>query len=57
MQGGSFYYNAGFSGALWRRWLGAKENGEGGREYEEKSSGRMCLRALLHHPIKWERTE
>jgi hypothetical protein len=57
MQGGSFYYNAGFSGALWRRWLGAMENGEGGRDFEEKTSGRMCLRALLHHPIKWERTE
>lgn len=57
MQGGSFYYNAGFSGALWRRWLGAMENGEGGREFEEKTSGRMCLRGLLHHPIKWEKTE
>ncbi|KAK6063898.1 hypothetical protein SCUP234_13220 [Seiridium cupressi] len=55
MLGGSFYYNSGFSGALWRRWLGAVENGEGGREYEEKHSGRMCLRGSLHHPIKWEK--
>lgn len=57
MLGGSFYYNSGFSGALWRRWLGAKENGEGGREFEEKNSGRMCLRGILHHPIKYERVE
>jgi len=52
--GSSFYYNSGFSGALWRRWLGQAENGEGGREWEEKGSGRMCLRGTLHHPIKHE---
>ncbi|KAH6645474.1 hypothetical protein BKA67DRAFT_527311 [Truncatella angustata] len=57
MLGGSFYYNSGFSGALWRRWLGAVENGEGGRKFEEDNSGRMCLRPLLHHPIKWEKVE
>ncbi|KAI1106632.1 hypothetical protein F4804DRAFT_300008 [Jackrogersella minutella] len=57
MQGGSFYYNAGFSGALWRRWLGAKENGEGGRKAEQSRSDRMCLRGMLFHPIKHESIE
>lgn len=52
--GSSFYYNAGFSGAIWRRWLGMKENKEGGKAYEEKHTGRMCLRPILHHPIKHE---
>jgi hypothetical protein len=58
----SFYYNSGFSGALWRRWLGMKENGEGGATWEKEGSkkgkdggeGRMCLRSTLHHPIKYE---
>lgn len=54
MLGASFYYNAGFSGALWRRWLGKDENGEGGRKEEENGTGRMCLRPVLHHPIKGE---
>ncbi|KAI1096051.1 hypothetical protein F5B19DRAFT_216783 [Rostrohypoxylon terebratum] len=57
MQGGSFYYNAGFSGALWRRWLGAKENGEGGKKTEQSKSDRMCLRGMLFHPIKSESVE
>ncbi|KAI1079105.1 hypothetical protein F5B20DRAFT_179282 [Whalleya microplaca] len=57
MQGGSFYYNAGFSGALWRRWLGAFENGQGGRKMEEAGSDRMCLRGMLFHPIKHESIE
>ncbi|KAK0665090.1 hypothetical protein DIS24_g114 [Lasiodiplodia hormozganensis] len=55
--GSSFYYNSGFSGALWRRWLGAPENEEGGRYEEENGSGRMCLRGILFHPIKFERGE
>lgn len=55
--GSSFYYNAGFSGALWRRWLGAVEGGTGGKKFEQKNSGRMCLRGLLHHPIKEEAVE
>lgn len=53
--GSSFYYNSGFSGALWRRWFGQRENGEGGKTHEEKGTGRMCLRSMLHHPIKHER--
>lgn len=52
--GSSFYYNSGFSGALWRRWLGQAENNEGGRKYEDGGSGRLCLRSMLHHPIKHE---
>ena len=52
--GSSFYYNSGFSGALWRRWLGQWENGEGGRGQEEEGTGRMCLRGILHHPVKHE---
>ncbi|PIB03047.1 hypothetical protein CB0940_11913 [Cercospora beticola] len=54
MLGSSFYYNSGFSGALWRRWLGQYENGEGGKRQEEEGTGRMCLRGVLHHPIKHE---
>ncbi|KAI2618782.1 hypothetical protein GGR54DRAFT_142512 [Hypoxylon sp. NC1633] len=57
MQGGSFYYNAGFSSALWRRWLGAKENGEGGKKSESWGSDRMCLRGMLYHPVKRESIE
>lgn len=52
--GSSFYYNSGFSGALWRRWLGQAENNEGGRGFEDAGSGRMCLRSMLHHPVKQE---
>lgn len=52
--GSSFYYNAGFSGALWRRWLGERERDEGGAHEEIAGSGRMCLRPTLHHPVKME---
>ena len=52
--GTSWYYNAGFAGALWRRWLGIPDGGQGGREFEEQGSGRMCLRGTLMHPVKWE---
>jgi hypothetical protein len=53
--GSTFYYHAGFAGALWRRWFGYKENGEGGSWHELTSTGRMCLRTTLLHPIKFER--
>lgn len=54
--GSTFYYNSGFSGALWRRWLGQRENEEGGKAWEEgeMGMGRMCLRPVLHHPVKRE---
>ncbi|KAJ9612237.1 hypothetical protein H2200_003834 [Cladophialophora chaetospira] len=55
-RGGTYYYDSGFSGRLWRRWLGYKEMGAGGEreERDEKGSGRMCLRSVLLHPVKWE---
>lgn len=69
-KGTTWYYNSEFAGLLWRRWLGYAqmdgrgENGgragegrlRGGQEEEEDpaSSGRLCLRSMLVHPIKWE---
>ncbi|KAK3685837.1 hypothetical protein B0T22DRAFT_231838 [Podospora appendiculata] len=69
-KGSTWYYNSEFAGLLWRRWLGYAqmdgrgENGgrsgqgtlRGGREEEENpaGTGRMCLRSMLVHPIKWE---
>ena len=52
--GSTFYYNSYFSAVLWRRWLGLKEAGHGGRKEEEESTGRMCLRSMLLHPVKYE---
>ncbi|KAI1177181.1 hypothetical protein F4777DRAFT_596793 [Nemania sp. FL0916] len=69
-KGTSWYYNSEFGGLLWRRWLGYAQmdgrgqNGgragegamRGGREEEQDpvNSGRLCLRSMLVHPIKWE---
>ncbi|KAK6839790.1 hypothetical protein PG987_005656 [Apiospora arundinis] len=69
-KGTSWYYNSEFAGLLWRRWLGYAQmdgrgknggrSGEGdlrgGREEESdpNNSGRLCLRSMLVHPIKWE---
>ncbi|KAI0407622.1 hypothetical protein F4802DRAFT_595025 [Xylaria palmicola] len=69
-KGTSWYYNSEFAGLLWRRWLGYAQmdgrgdNGgragegvmRGGREEEQNpsNSGRLCLRSMLVHPIKWE---
>ncbi|KAK4453758.1 hypothetical protein QBC34DRAFT_318669 [Podospora aff. communis PSN243] len=63
-KGATWYYHSEFAGLLWRRWLGYAqmdgrgESGQvrGGREDEERrgSTGRMCLRSMLVHPIKWE---
>jgi hypothetical protein len=69
-RGSSWYFNSKFSGLLWRRWLGYAQmdgrgaDGEpgdpgtlrGGKAEEEgpDSTGRMCLRSMLVHPIKWE---
>ncbi|KAM3512158.1 hypothetical protein MY11210_004222 [Beauveria gryllotalpidicola] len=69
-KGMSWYYNSEFSGLLWRRWLGYPQldgrgpgGGEGNRgtmrggqeeESMEGSTGRMCLRSMLLHPIKFE---
>jgi hypothetical protein len=51
----SFYYHAQFSGQLWRRWFGYRENNEGGTWHELTNTGRMCLQSTLFHPIKFER--
>lgn len=52
--GNSFYYNAGFSSELWRRWLGGREYDQGGPIEEENGTGRLCLRPTLFHPVKHE---
>ncbi|KFA64067.1 hypothetical protein S40285_06731 [Stachybotrys chlorohalonatus IBT 40285] len=69
-KGTSWYYHSEFAGLLWRRWLGYAQfdgrgvNGgranegtqRGGKEEEtaEESTGRLCLRSMLAHPIKYE---
>ncbi len=59
--GSTFYYNSVFSGRMWRRWLGFIEGkkegkgGQGGRMREEAGAGRMCLRGMLLHPVKFEK--
>ncbi|EGY13368.1 uncharacterized protein VDAG_00050 [Verticillium dahliae VdLs.17] len=66
-KGTSWYFNSEFAGLTWRRWLGypqmdgrTNRAGEGtmrGGLQEESSamsSGRMCLRSMLVHPIKFE---
>ncbi|KAI0179294.1 hypothetical protein GGR52DRAFT_535605 [Hypoxylon sp. FL1284] len=69
-KGTTWYYNSEFAGLLWRRWLGyaqmdgrgdnggrAGEGTERGGPKEEEdpnNSGRLCLRSMLVHPIKWE---
>ncbi|OAA66715.1 hypothetical protein SPI_01291 [Niveomyces insectorum RCEF 264] len=66
-QGFTWYYNAGFSPNVYRRWLGLKVNNDGGGAFEEQmdatkddlsvstmrgGEGRMCLPPMLLHPIK-----
>ena len=51
-RGSTWYYNAGFSPNLWRRWLGYRVDGEGGEEAELAGEGRMCLPGVLLHPVK-----
>ncbi|KND88942.1 hypothetical protein TOPH_06458 [Tolypocladium ophioglossoides CBS 100239] len=66
-KGTSWYYHSEFAGLLWRRWLGYSQmdgrgqyGGQGterGGVFEESASdgsGRMCLRSMLLHPIKYE---
>ncbi|KAH7326290.1 hypothetical protein B0I35DRAFT_405552 [Stachybotrys elegans] len=69
-KGTSWYFHSEFAGLLWRRWLGysqmdgrgefggrANEGSERGGKEEESAvhgTGRMCLRSMLAHPIKFE---
>lgn len=50
--GTTWYYNAGFAPNLWKRWLGYKVDNDGGEEEELAGEGRMCLPAMLLHPVK-----
>lgn len=67
MRGLTWFYNAGFAGNLYRRWLGLRVNNDGGEEFEltpdmsqnetsvstmRGGEGRMCLPPMLLHPIK-----
>ena len=51
-KGQSWFYDAGFSGNLWRRWLGLKVDNDGGEQEEVAGEGRMCLPGMLLHPVK-----
>jgi hypothetical protein len=50
--GTTWYYHAGFAPNLWKRWLGYKVDNDGGEEEEKAGEGRMCLPAVLLHPVK-----
>lgn len=58
----TYYYEAQFAEFLWWRWLGYRDYryDEGGAEDElkggwlRKRKGRMCLRSVLLHPIKYD---
>ncbi|CAI6338329.1 unnamed protein product [Periconia digitata] len=50
--GTSWYYHAGFAPNLWKRWLGYKVDNDGGEVEELAGEGRMCLPAMLLHPVK-----
>ena len=51
-RGVSWFYNAGFAGNWWRRWLGYRVDGGGGEEEEVAGEGRLCLPGVLLHPVK-----
>jgi hypothetical protein len=50
--GTTWYYHAGFAPNLWKRWLGYRVDNDGGEEEEVLHEGRMCLPAVLLHPVK-----
>ncbi|KAL2022725.1 hypothetical protein VTK56DRAFT_4806 [Thermocarpiscus australiensis] len=67
VRGLTWFYNAGFSGNLYRRWMGQRVNNDGGEEFEltadlsaddktvgtmRGGEGRMCLPPMLLHPVK-----
>lgn len=51
-RGTTWFYSAGFSPNLYRRWLGYRVDNDGGEEEELAGEGRMCLPPMLLHPIK-----
>lgn len=51
-KGTTWFYDAGFAPNLWKRWLGYKVNNDGGEQAELAGEGRMCLPAVLLHPVK-----
>ena len=51
-KGTTWFYDAGFSPNLWRRWLGYKVDNDGGEQEELAKEGRMCLPGMLLHPVK-----
>ncbi|KAF3765201.1 hypothetical protein M406DRAFT_340654 [Cryphonectria parasitica EP155] len=51
----TYYYNTEFGPQLWHRWLGQEDAGLGGPELEQ-DTGRMCLRGVLMHPVKFDFT-
>ncbi len=67
LRGLTWFYNAGFSGNLYKRWMGLRVNNDGGEEFETTADmsaddatvgtmrggeGRMCLPPMLLHPVK-----
>jgi hypothetical protein len=51
-RGTTWYYDAGFSPNIWKRWLGYRVDNDGGEEEELAGEGRMCLPPMLLHPVK-----
>ncbi|KAL4809471.1 hypothetical protein BDV18DRAFT_80936 [Aspergillus unguis] len=51
-RGTTWFYSAGHSPNLWRRWLGYKVDNDGGEQEELAGEGRMCLPPMLLHPVK-----
>ncbi|KAJ5091608.1 hypothetical protein NUU61_006478 [Penicillium alfredii] len=51
-RGTTWFYSAGFSPNLWRRWLGYRVDNDGGEQHELANEGRMCLPPMLLHPVK-----
>ncbi|KAL5408524.1 hypothetical protein PMIN03_006491 [Paraphaeosphaeria minitans] len=50
--GTTWYYHAGHAPNLWKRWLGYKVDNDGGEQEELAGEGRLCLPAMLLHPVK-----
>ncbi|KAI9888742.1 MAG: hypothetical protein M1814_006474 [Vezdaea aestivalis] len=50
-RGFTWYYHAKLPAHLYRAWMGWRDGGKGGEEWEA-DNGRMCLPGMLLHPIK-----